>query len=131
MNIDARLDLIGIVVADMATSLAFYRRLGLDIPTEADAEPHVELTLPGGIRLAWDTEEVIRSFHPSWNGGSGRVGLAFLLPEPSAVDKAYTELTAAGALGDVVPFDAPWGQRYAGVLDPDGTGVDLFAPLSG
>lgn len=31
---------------------------------------------------------------------------------------------------DVVPFDAPWGQRYATVLDPDGNGVDLFAPLA-
>ena len=40
-----RFNLVGIVVADMAASLAFYRRLGLDIPAEADAEPHVELTL--------------------------------------------------------------------------------------
>ncbi|HEV3049076.1 MAG TPA: VOC family protein, partial [Longimicrobium sp.] len=57
-----RLDLIGIVVADMARSLTFYRALGMDIPPEADGEPHVEVTLPGGLRLAWDTVEVIRSF---------------------------------------------------------------------
>ena len=49
-----RLDLIGIVVADMARSLAFYRRLGLKISPDADGEPHVETTLPGGLRLAWD-----------------------------------------------------------------------------
>jgi catechol 2,3-dioxygenase-like lactoylglutathione lyase family enzyme len=36
MGIDARLDVIGLVVADMAASLAFYRRLGLDIPADAD-----------------------------------------------------------------------------------------------
>ncbi|MGB5655838.1 MAG: glyoxalase, partial [Acidimicrobiia bacterium] len=29
------------------------------------------------------------------------------------------------------PFDAFWGQRYATVLDPDGNGVDLFAPIEG
>ena len=67
----ARLDLIGIVVADMPRSLAFYRQLGLDIPAEADGEGHVEVTLPGGLRLAWDTEEVIRSFDPDWTPPSG------------------------------------------------------------
>ncbi|MGH8930557.1 MAG: hypothetical protein ACRDZO_07995 [Egibacteraceae bacterium] len=36
MGIDTR-DLIGLVVADIATSLAFYRRPGLDIPPDADA----------------------------------------------------------------------------------------------
>jgi len=28
------------------------------------------------------------------------------------------------------PWDAFWGQRYAIVRDPDGNGVDLFAPLA-
>ena len=34
---------IGVVVADMSASLAFYRLLGLEIPAEADGEPHVEV----------------------------------------------------------------------------------------
>lgn len=43
------LDAMGLVVADMAASLAFYRRLGLDIPADADQAPHVEVALsPGG-----------------------------------------------------------------------------------
>ena len=54
MTIHAQLDMIGIVVADMAVSLAFYRRLGLEIPADADTAPHVDLILPGGVRLAWD-----------------------------------------------------------------------------
>ena len=37
-----RLAAIGIVVQDMARSLALYRRLGLDLPPEADGEPHVK-----------------------------------------------------------------------------------------
>ena len=61
-----RLDLIGIVVEDMARSLAFYRRLGLDVPADAGGEPHVELTLPGGLRLALDTLETIQSFDPGF-----------------------------------------------------------------
>lgn len=126
------LDVIGIVVADMAASLAFYRRLGLDVPAGADTEPHVEATLPGGLRLAWDTEETIRSFHPDWQppAGSPRIGLAFRCDDPAAVDQAYAELTAAGYESALAPFDAFWGQRYATVHDPDGNGVDLFAPLN-
>lgn len=128
----ARLDLIGIVVADMARSLAFYRHLGLKIPADADGEPHVEVTLPGGLRLAWDTEATVRSFDPDWTPpqGSHRIGLAFLLDTAADVDRAYGELVALGHEGYKEPWDAFWGQRYAVVHDPDGNSVDLFAPIS-
>ena len=127
-----RLDLIGIVVAHMARSLAFYRELGMDIPPEADAEPHVEVTLPGGLRLAWDTVEVVRSFDPEWQApsGSNRMGLAFLCATPAEVDAVYARLTGLGYHGHKPPWDAFWGQRYATLHDPDGNGVDLFAPLA-
>jgi catechol 2,3-dioxygenase-like lactoylglutathione lyase family enzyme len=124
---------VGIVVADMARALAFYRLLGLDVPAAADTEPHVEAALPGGLKLAFDTEATIASFHPSWKPtpGAGRVGLAFALPDPPAVDDAYAQLVGAGYDSELEPFDAFWGMRYATVHDPDGTGVDLFALLPG
>ncbi|MHA6761632.1 VOC family protein [Streptacidiphilus sp. PAMC 29251] len=126
-----RLDLLGLVVADMAASLAFYRRLGLDLPAGADSEPHVEAVLPGGLRLAWDTVEVIRGIDPGWTPPQGghRTALAFRCDDPAEVDKVYAELTAAGHPGHQEPWDAFWGQRYAVVHDPDGNAVDLFAPL--
>jgi catechol 2,3-dioxygenase-like lactoylglutathione lyase family enzyme len=126
----AKLDMIGIVVQDMARSLAFYRRLGLDIPPDAEQAPHVETTLPGGLRLAWDPVDTIRSFDPSWQppSGSPRIGLAFRFETPAEVDAMYQELTAAGYEGHKAPWDAPWGQRYALIHDPDGNSVDLFAP---
>lgn len=130
MTIDAQVDVIGIVVTDMSRALAFYRLLGLHIPPDADGEPHVEVTLRGGLRLAFDTEDTIRSFHPAWRPGTGgRASLAFLLPDPAAVDDAWAVLVGAGHHGELEPFDAFWGQRYAVLHDPDGTGVDLFAPL--
>lgn len=124
-------DLIGLVVSDLAASLAFYRRLGLDIPAGADAEPHVEVTLPGGLRLAWDSVATIRSFDPDWTAphGGSRISLAFRCADPAEVDRIYTELVAAGHDGHKEPWDAVWGQRYAVVRDPDGNSVDLFAPL--
>src|SRR4051812_47327615 len=132
MITDAKPALVEIVVADMARTLAFYRRLGLPIPAEADTEPHVDVELAGGFRLAFDTEATIASFHPAWKPGTGgRVGLAFALPDPAAVDAAYAELTTAGYHGELEPFDAFWGMRYATVHDPDGTGVDLVAMLPG
>ncbi|MGW6862094.1 VOC family protein [Streptomyces xanthophaeus] len=125
-----RLDVIGLVVSDMAASLAFYRRLGLDVPAGADDQPHVEALLPGGLRVAWDTEETIRSFDPSFTPptGDGRLGLAFLCDSPAEVDALYAELTGAGYPGHLKPWDAFWGQRYAVILDPDGCEVSLFAP---
>jgi catechol 2,3-dioxygenase-like lactoylglutathione lyase family enzyme len=128
----ARFDAIGLIVADMARSLAFYRRLGLEIPADADAESHVEAALPGGTRILWDTADMIRSFDPEWAPPSGgqRIGLAFLCEGPAEVDSTYADLVGAGYEGHREPWDAVWGQRYATLHDPDGNGVDLFAPLS-
>ncbi len=125
----ARLDLIGIVVQDMARSLAFYRELGLDLPPEADNEPHVEVTLPGGIRLAWDTHSVINSFDPNWQPPQGghHISLAFHCDTPADVDELYTHMTEKGFVGHKAPWDAFWGQRYALLSDPDGNSIDLFA----
>ncbi|TDC30649.1 glyoxalase [Micromonospora sp. 15K316] len=126
-----RFDLIGMATTDMARTLGFYRRLGLDIPPGAESQPHVEVTLPGGIRIAWDDAEMVRSFDPDWTPPTGgpRHSLAFRCTDPAEVDRWYAELTEAGYEGHLKPWDAFWGQRYAVLHDPDGNGVDLFAPL--
>lgn len=124
--------MIGMVTSDMPAALAFYRRLGLDIPAEADREPHVEAAGPGGMRIGWDTVEVLQSFQPGWEPpprGQGLIGLAFLCAAPADVDTLYAELTAAGYHGAKAPWDADWGQRYALISDPDGNEVSLFARL--
>ena len=116
---------------DMAASLAFYRKLGLDIPQGAEREPHVETVLPGGLRMAWDSAESISSFDPDWKPGhGGGLSPAFRCGSAAEVDELYAELTAAGHPGHREPWDAPWGQRYAVLLDPDGNTVDLFAQLT-
>jgi catechol 2,3-dioxygenase-like lactoylglutathione lyase family enzyme len=124
------LDLVGIVVHDMRASLEFYRRLGLDIPEGAQEEPHAEATAPSGLRVAWDTVELIQQIDPTWTEPTGghRIALAFLCSSPAEVDATFDELTALGH-GHKEPWDAFWGQRYAIVKDPDGNTVDLFAPL--
>jgi len=119
---------IGLAVADMAASLSFYRRLGLDIPAGADREPHVEVVLPGGIRLMWDTHAALRAFDPDFTpGDAGGPSLAFLCADAAEVDAVHAALAAAGHPTTKPPWDAEWGQRYAVVRDPDGHSVDLFA----
>src|SRR5690242_18644585 len=132
-TVAARLDLIGLVVEDIPRSLAFYRLLGIEVDDPAEGQDHVDVTLPSGIRMAWDTDELIRSFEPHWEppSGSPRTGLAFLCGSPAEVDATYAALERAGYPGRKAPWDAFWGQRYALAQDPDGNAIDLFAPLEG
>jgi catechol 2,3-dioxygenase-like lactoylglutathione lyase family enzyme len=126
----AQLAAFGIVVDDMARALAFYRELGIDLPLEADDQPHADAALAGGLRLLFDTVDTIRSFDPDWQpppNGLHRMELAFQLDTPAEVDDLYGRLTSLGYHGHKQPWDAFWGQRYAIVHDPDGNGVSLFS----
>jgi uncharacterized glyoxalase superfamily protein PhnB len=122
------LNAIGIVAADLRQSIAFYRLLGVDFPE--DGEGHLEATLPSGVRLMLDAEDVVRSFRPDWERATGnQLALAFECGSPAEVDDGFEQVTAAGFVGEKEPWDAFWGQRYAQLRDPDGIPVDLFAPL--
>ena len=125
----ASLDAIGIVVEDIAASVSFYVLLGVPQPTDMEG-PHVESTLPNGLRLMWDTVELIKEIDPHWQEPTGnRMGLGFNCGTAAVVDELYAKVVAAGHKGTREPWDAFWGQRYAQVSDPDGNIVDLFAPL--
>jgi predicted lactoylglutathione lyase len=124
-----QLNAIGIVASDMGRSIAFYRLLGIDVPETPD-EGHVDTFLSNGVRFMLDTEEVVRSFRPEWTRETGnQVGIAFECSSRSEVDEMYRRAVDAGFHGEKEPWDAFWGQRYAQLQDPDGVGVDLYAPL--
>ncbi len=124
-----QLNALGIVVTDMARSIEFYRLLGLDVPETPD-EGHVDTFLPNGVRLMFDTEEVIRSFRADWSRRAGnQIGIALECESPAEVDELYGRVTGAGFDGEKEPWDAFWGQRYAQLRDPNGVPVDLYAPL--
>ena len=129
-NMAPTLNGIGLAVADMATSLSFYRRLGLEFPAGAENEPHAEAELPGGLRLMIDTHASIASFDPDHRaGGAIKDGpsLAFVCADPAEVDSVHADLVAAGYPNVKEPWDAFWGQRYGIVRDPDGYQIELFA----
>jgi catechol 2,3-dioxygenase-like lactoylglutathione lyase family enzyme len=123
----AQLNVIGIVVSDMAESLRFYRTLGVHIDDVPEGEDHVE-AISGGMRLAWDTQEMIAGILGAWEEPRGhRIEIAFKCDDASGVDAVYSAVVAAGFGGTKTPWDAFWGQRYAILADPDGNHVSLFA----
>jgi catechol 2,3-dioxygenase-like lactoylglutathione lyase family enzyme len=123
------LNAIGIAASDMAESIRFYRALGLDMP-DTPGEGHVEAVMPNGVRLMFDSEEIILSFLPDWKRMDGnQVSLAFECASPAEVDEVYARVTAAGFEGEKEPWDAEWGQRYALLGDPDGVRINLYARL--
>jgi uncharacterized glyoxalase superfamily protein PhnB len=126
----ASLAALGIVSRNIGESCRFYRTLGVDVPEPGQGEEHFEVTLPNGLRLMWDTEELIRKLDPDWRRPDGHaVALAFECSSAGDVDETYARLLGAGFEGKREPWDAFWGQRYANVTDPDGNAVDLFAQL--
>ncbi len=123
------LDQINLVVSDMEATVAFYRRLGLDIP---DTDPafqshHRSAQLPGGIDFDIDSVEFARHWNGGWRSGAGVIG--FKLASRERVDAVYADLTSAGYVGQQAPYDAFWGARYAVVEDPSGNPVGLMSPV--
>jgi len=124
--------MLNVVVADMAASMEFYRRVGVSIPEGADPSgPHVQLRMPSGFSLELDTAESAQVWHAGWRADPAgvQVVIGFALASREAVDRRYADLVAAGYVGRQPPFDAFWGARYAIVADPDGNDVGLMSPI--
>lgn len=130
-------NLIDLVVRNMDATLAFYRRLGLNIPdarvwrTESGAH-HAEVQMPSGVTIHFDSIPLAKSYNTGWReqaAGGSRSVLGFSLASRDAVDEQYAALVAAGYTGSQPPYDAFWGARYAIIEDPDGNHVGLMSPV--
>jgi catechol 2,3-dioxygenase-like lactoylglutathione lyase family enzyme len=120
-----------LVVTDMAASVAFYRRLGLDIP---DTEPawqssHRTASSAEGLDLDFDSVEFARRWDQGWPDQPRMGVLGFGVASRETVDEIYEDLTSAGYRGQQAPYDAFWGARYAIVEDPDGNAVGIMSPV--
>jgi uncharacterized glyoxalase superfamily protein PhnB len=132
---------LNIVSANLAASLEFYRRLGVEIPEEAvwrtsTGIHHASAKAPADeemLDLDIDSIAFARKWNSGWSGRDdlkGRVVVGFHVPSRSGVDELYGKLTEAGYVGLQAPNDAFWGARYAVVEDPDGVAVGLMSPVS-
>jgi uncharacterized glyoxalase superfamily protein PhnB len=123
------LDQVNLVVSDMDSALAFYRRLGVDIPDSMpEWDPHHRSArVPGGIDFDLDSVEFAKQWDEGTTGPTCTVGFKF--GTRAEVDRVYADLTGAGYRGRQAPYDAFWGARYAIVEDPDGNPVGLMSPI--
>jgi catechol 2,3-dioxygenase-like lactoylglutathione lyase family enzyme len=132
---------INLVCGDPDASIAFYRRLGLEIPedgvwrTATDAHHTSAINPSANEAVGLDLDST--TFAQCWNGGwkgrtdlRGRVVVGFHVPTREDVDRVFHDMTGAGYRGLQEPYDAICGARYAVIEDPDGIAVGLMSPVS-
>jgi catechol 2,3-dioxygenase-like lactoylglutathione lyase family enzyme len=135
------LNQLNIVSSNPEASIAFYRRLGLDIPDQsiwgtATGVHHVtagDAAESEGLYFDIDSTTFAQRWNTGWRDRedlAGRVVVGFHVASREEVDRLYGEMTAAGHRGLQAPYDAFWGARYAVVEDPDGIAVGLMSPKS-
>jgi catechol 2,3-dioxygenase-like lactoylglutathione lyase family enzyme len=121
---------VGVIVKDMQATLAFYRLLGLSIGPVTEGEPNADIELPGGLTLGFLAEATARLADPAFETPVGAsLNLQFLCSSPAEVDATHTRLVEAGHTSHAEPWNAPWGQRFARVVDPDRRIVNLYASI--
>ncbi|MGO3732958.1 MAG: VOC family protein [Vagococcus sp.] len=121
-----KLDMVGIIVSDMETAINFYELLGLT-PTfwDKNAE-YVELSNEG-VRMSLNTRDMIEQvlgFKPEPQGD--KIELAFIASSISEVDALITNMSTHHHEIIKQPWQAPWGQYYGLVRDPDGNIISIF-----
>ena len=126
------LGIIGLHVDDLGASLDFYRRIGLDIPTDIDLSSGAfRLRLPTGQIFYWETIAYTVQYFPDYERGTGqrKVALEFGFRTPAEVVEMYNALIAEGYGSFKEPLS--WGSiRFAGVVDPDDNQIALRFPLA-
>jgi uncharacterized glyoxalase superfamily protein PhnB len=129
------LDQVDLVVRDMEASIAFYRALGVDIPESAvwrtaTGAHHVDITMPSGLIVHWDSEALASVYDRGWRAPSGagtRNVFSFKVASRAEVDRIHAALVGLGHPSAQPPYDTFWGSRYAIVEDPDGNHVGLMS----
>jgi uncharacterized glyoxalase superfamily protein PhnB len=125
---------VNLIVADVAASILFYRRLGLTVETAGRPEwerHHATAIMPNGTRLELDSVEFAKLWDPGCKGRGGNTGcvLFFGVASRGEVDRLFESLTGAGYTSQKQPEDAFWGARYAIVEDPDSNAIGLMSAI--
>lgn len=125
-----KLDAVGVGSSDLKKSVEFYKMLGFEFPELEEGEQHVEsITADGSIRLMIDDKDLLEQLLGEEPKPGNHASFAIAYESPREVNQIVRDLMDGGYTIKKEPFDAPWGQRYAMVADPDGYTVDLYAKL--
>jgi len=89
------LNKINIPVRDMDATIAFYRRLGLEITADAGAY-RVNVQLSNGMELDFDSVSFVPQWDSGWSGSTGGNSvLGFSVATRERVDELYADLVTA------------------------------------
>jgi catechol 2,3-dioxygenase-like lactoylglutathione lyase family enzyme len=109
-----------LLTTDMRAAVAFYRTLGFRLLYGGDDATFTSFGVgPGYLNLQFDPVPSLP--RPVW----GRV--VFWVAD---VDALYHRARNAGFDVQTEPADAPWGERYFHVRDPDGHELSIARPLA-
>ena len=113
-----RISAVTLAVRNMARSVVFYRdQVGLRLLYGGESAGFTSFGMGDGYLNLIASEE-----KTSW---WGRV--IFYVDD---VDELHEKLLALGLKADTVPADAPWGERYFHISDPDGHELSFARPLN-
>lgn len=96
------------VITDMAASVAFYTDLGFEIVYGGADAPFTSLSIGSNFVNLQDTGQA---------PGTGWGRVIFHVDSPDAI---HHTAIGAGHTPEFAPSDAPWGERYFHLRDPDG-----------
>nr|WP_240648099.1 VOC family protein [Pararobbsia silviterrae] len=104
---------------DMRAAVGFYRALGFELKVGGEHDAFTTFACgPSFVNLIAQTHGQIHWW--------GRV-----IFHVSDVDALYDKALDAGLLPSTVPADAPWGERYFHISDPDGHELSFAKRLDG
>ena len=108
---------ITLAIRDMPRAVLFYEALGFPMKFGGPQEAFTSFAFGGSyLNLIVDTRAPV-----AW---WGRVIIYV-----SDVDALYRKALAAGLKPSLEPSDAPWGERYFHITDPDGHELSFAKPL--
>ena len=108
-----------LVTGDMARSVSFYRALGFHLLYGGEAGDFTSFRAGAGF-LNLQSQPGAPGSGPVW----GRV--IFWVDD---VDAMHARAVAAGMTPEAPPADAPWGERFFHLRDPDGHELSFARPL--
>ena len=116
-----------LLIEDLARSVAFYRRLGVEFPDGVEERRDVVVPIGDTHQLVLTTTFVENDLDRQAPRGGSRIMLEFFVDGYAAVDALYEELTAAGYRGRREPFLTSFDAYMGLVDDPDGNTVLITA----
>ncbi|MBA1145710.1 VOC family protein [Ectothiorhodospiraceae bacterium WFHF3C12] len=105
-----------VFTVDMAVAVSFYRALGFELRYGGEAAPFTSFHVGSGFL------NLMRGDPPGRLWGRTIIHV-------SDVDAMYRRAVDAGLSPEAAPADAPWGERYFHIQDPDGNELSFARPL--